>query len=132
MTPERLAALADVSERLLLRDLAILRDLRAEQERAAAEITQLRNRAAREIAMLQTGAGPVEHQAAAKWQAEADRRLRVLAERRAEIVQEEERARAAALEAFGRGRAVELLTTRAKAALRERQRRRAERDGLPV
>ena len=131
MTPEQLAPLAGISERMLLRDLAALADLREELARAEAEIAQLRGHAAREVAMLKQGASPAEQQAVAKWQLEADRRLRRLIQRKAEIAEEEEAARASALEAFGRDMAVEILTKRAKKDRLIRRRKQAEQDGMP-
>ncbi|MEM8698626.1 MAG: hypothetical protein AAGF44_05610 [Pseudomonadota bacterium] len=132
MTPEMLAPLALLSEHMLLRDLALLRDLRRELAAAEAEILALQRRAAAEIALLQAGAGPAEQQAVAKWQQEAARRLEALAKRKAAIAKEEEVAQAAALEAFGRGRAVDLLTARVELERAAWRRRRAEQDGIPV
>ncbi|MEM7678817.1 MAG: hypothetical protein AAF449_22775 [Myxococcota bacterium] len=130
MTPEDFAPLADLSERMLLSDLATLSALREELTAAEAEIAALRARAAREIDMLK-GADPAQQQVAAKWQAQAERRMRALIQRKAEIAKEEDRARASALEAFGRDRAVALLTDRARQTRHARQRRRAEQDGMP-
>ncbi|MEM6905244.1 MAG: hypothetical protein AAF568_05070 [Pseudomonadota bacterium] len=127
-----LAALAAVSERMLLRDLATLAEARRETLAAEQEIVALRNLADREKAALSSGATPEAFRAVGQWQEATERRLRALRARLAEIAAAEETARASAFQAFGRDRAVALLRAREKAAIAAKMRARAERDGLPV
>lgn len=132
MKRKTLENLTRVSEHTLMRDLAELARIRAEEQAMIEEIASLRDRAAREIAMIESGATPQEMLITAKWQAQADRRIKALDARRAEISRAEEQARQSAMDAFGRDRAINMLIDREKDAERERYRRRCEMDGIPV
>lgn len=132
MTTDPLIPLADLSERILLQDLATLAALRAEVLAMEEEIAVRRAKTARELALLRAGGAPLQQAHIARWQAEDDLRLRRIEARKLEIAAEEERARSSALEAFGRSRAVDLLMARAKRTRQERTRRRMEQDGAPI
>ena len=128
MTPRdlrRLMALADVRK---ARDLARLEALLAEDRRLAAEVAELAQTGARDLA--EGIEMPLRQQALRlAW---AEQRIAVARQRRAALIPEIARARTAAAQSLGKHRALENLVENADRAVIRVRSDRAEREAPPA
>jgi len=127
MTPEQSEALIALSERMLLRDLASLATVRAEQARLRSMAAAEDARVEAERSALPPDAGLTARRVLDQFTTAAAARRDSLNAQAEALADREIAARRTAHQAFGRRRGIELLAERAKQARAEKAKRAEER-----
>ncbi len=127
MTPQQSKALLQISDQILLRDLATLAEVRAEQGRLAALIAAEARLADAETCAVPEAASPDQMRILHHFLAGSQARCAALSAQIETLSAPARLAEAAARRAFGRKRAIEFLAARAARATDQKAARAEER-----